>query len=345
MLTILRYLMGYADLPHLFPWLGNTQLKVLCVIGSISLIVTVSISCITITEKNPRNHWPSTSSTLRKITEFLKTSFTAFSRLPIQTRRVCLAQFFNWIGWFPFLFYISSYIGQLYVNPILEQNPNATKQEIDEAWNAGTRLGSLALLTFAVAAFAGNSILPFIIQPLDSSRPADSRLEKILSRIRVPGLSIRRAWMLSHVFFAICMWSTLFIKTPTAGAVMSGFVGISWSMTNWAPFTLIAADISQRDREKRRNGHSDRDQHSLRDSISGELIVKEEKEVDQAGVVLGLHNVAVSAPQILATLIASSIFQVSQKDRGVANDDSIAQVLRFGGLTAMIAWWATSRIV
>ena len=125
---------------------------------------------------------------------------------------------------------------------------------------------------------------------------------------------------------------------------MSGCVGLCWSMTNWAPFTLIAADISQRDREKRRKGYSERDQHSLRDSVSMEEVVKEEKDVDQAGVVLGLHNVAVSAPQILATLIASSIFHVSQKDRGVANDDSIAQVLRFGGLTALIAWWATSRI-
>ena len=59
---------------------------------------------------------------------------------------------------------------------------------------------------------------------------------------------------------------------------------------------------------------------------------------------MGLHNVAVSAPQILATLIGSAIFKAVQKPRGVAYDDSVGWVMRFGGLAGLAAGWFTWRI-
>jgi solute carrier family 45 protein 1/2/4 len=61
-------------------------------------------------------------------------------------------------------------------------------------------------------------------------------------------------------------------------------------------------------------------------------------------VVLGIHNVAIAAPQVIATLVSSVIFRALQKPRGVAGDDSVAWVLRFGGLCAIIAAWLTLRV-
>ena len=61
-------------------------------------------------------------------------------------------------------------------------------------------------------------------------------------------------------------------------------------------------------------------------------------------MILGLHNVAVSAPQIIATLIGSAIFKAAQKDRGVAGDDSVGWVMRFGGLAALAAAFFTWRV-
>ena len=61
-------------------------------------------------------------------------------------------------------------------------------------------------------------------------------------------------------------------------------------------------------------------------------------------MILGLHNVAVSAPQILATLIGSAIFKAVQKPRGVAYDDSVGWVMRFGGLAGLAAAYFTWRI-
>ena len=73
-------------------------------------------------------------------------------------------------------------------------------------------------------------------------------------------------------------------------------------------------------------------------------MLADEESTDQAGVILGLHNVAIAAPQIIATLVSSAIFRLAQRPRGVAGDDSVAWVLRFGGVAALVAAFMTSRV-
>ena len=119
------------------------------------------------------------------------------------------------------------------------------------------------------------------------------------------------------------MASTFFVSTPTQATVLTGVIGLPWALTLWAPFALISAEISKRDTEARRS---------------------DIKPEDQAGVILGLHNVAVAAPQIVATLVSSAIFKLAQKQRGEPYDTSVGWVLRFGGLAALVAAVFTWRI-
>lgn len=105
-------------------------------------------------------------------------------------------------------------------------------------------------------------------------------------------------------------------------------------MTNWAPFALIAADIAER-RDKARVPPL----HNGEDGV-GEMGEGEEKEEeDQAGVLLGIHNVAIAAPQVISTLVSSVIFRALQRPRNVPGDNSVAWALRFGGLAALGAAW------
>ena len=115
-----------------------------------------------------------------------------------------------------------------------------------------------------------------------------------------------------------------------------GVIGVAWALTVWAPFALISAEISKRDsaRRARNAGRGNDDIDVLADDHS----------TDQAGVILGLHNVAIASPQIIATLVSSAIFKLAQKPRGVAGDDSVGWVLRFGGLAALVAAYMTSRV-
>ena len=99
-------------LPKLLPFLGDTQFKALCVIASISLASTVGISCAYVRERDPRLDGSVEESRLG-VVAFFRQVFKAMRRLPPRIRAICQVQFFAWIGWFPFLFYITTYIGQL----------------------------------------------------------------------------------------------------------------------------------------------------------------------------------------------------------------------------------------
>ena len=151
--SILGYLSGYVDLPKLTGgYFGNTQFKVLCIIACVTLGGTVIISCLCIRERDPRLEGPPSDEKLG-VLSFFRQVFHSIKHLNPQVRKVCEAQFFNWIGWFPFLFYITTYIGQLYVNPYFAANPDLSNVEIDKAWEKGTRVATFGLLIYAITSF------------------------------------------------------------------------------------------------------------------------------------------------------------------------------------------------
>ncbi|KAF2720593.1 MFS general substrate transporter [Polychaeton citri CBS 116435] len=364
--NILGYLAGYVNLPRHFWWLGSTQFKVLCAFACFCLAVTVTLSCMIIGEEDARLEGQPREK------EGLFTLFAQLWRsvrkLPLQVKRVCIVQFFAWIGWFPYLFYLTTYVGELHVDPIFRRNPHMTDEEIDAAWNTGTRLGTLALFIFAVATFAASIGLPFIVASMEnpptgsdgrrthvglrvpnlsrhtstavqhnSRRTSDSHCGRFkMPSLEIRWLTLRRVWFLSHLLFALLMWLTFAVKTTLSATILAAFVGIPWAVTNWVPFALIAAEISRRDVERqqlRRASH-----------ISTVESLADTGVADKAGVVLGIHNVAIAAPQVIATLVSSLIFRFLQRPRGSMGDNSVAWVLRFGGVCALIAAWMTRRV-
>ncbi|KAJ5947348.1 hypothetical protein N7466_000363 [Penicillium verhagenii] len=422
--NIIGYIFGYMHLPKYFPFFGNTQFKVLCVFASIALGVTLAASCFYIKERDPRLDGPPPPGGLG-VVAFFKQIFKSIRTLPPQIARVCEVQIAAWVGWFPFLFYATTYIGQLYVNPIFEENPHLPADQVDKAWEDATRIGTFALLIYAVISFTANTVLPIFVVPtyqpaveviaqqddrdvslddedersrrisisamptgmaseplLDtpSGKKMDAEKPTWLTRLQIPGLTLRRTWLLSHILFAICTFSTLFISSYQAGSIAIGFIGVSWAVTLWAPFALISAEVSRIDLERRlrrRNaastdGHpvfapvpnttsnsyapvsvEDEDDHqddhnaSADDLEEGRSKASADADSDnliQAGIVLGLHNVAISFPQIFSSLICSAIFKAAQKPRGEPWDDSVGWVLRFGGCAALVAALLTKRL-
>lgn len=388
--NVLGYIFGYLNLPQYMSFFGNTQFKVLCVIASIAVSSTVLISVLFIKERNPQLDPPSKSDHRSSgILTFFKDVFLSIKRLPPQTKTVCKIQFFHWMGWFPFLFYITTYIGQLYVNPYLK--PGLSDDEVNQLWDKATRIGTLALLIYAITSFVSNLILPFLVVPTyvaqtpnasteitrpitptspvgvrertaswgdlamahsrtlssssnlplakSGSHKSPSLLHRWLDRLQIPGLTLRRAWLLSQLLFSLCTFSTFFISTPQAATVMTALIGITWSLTLWAPFALISAEISRRDERRRR-----RDRQRLMNGPDEEDGEAEDEEEDKAGIILGIHNVAVSSPQVLATIVCSLVFKLLQKPRNVPGDVSVGWTLRLGGLATLVSAFITWRM-
>jgi solute carrier family 45 protein 1/2/4 len=166
-----------------------------------------------------------------------------------------------------------------------------------------------------------------------------------LDYLVIPGFTLRRAWMLSQILFFAAMTCTVFVRTVEVATILIGLVGITWALTLWAPWAIISAEISRRDAEmrerKQRNFSPNRepaespssDDYSNQDSDSQ----NDDEDADQAGVILGIHNMAIAAPQIIATVASSIIFRFFQKPRGTPGDHSIAIVMALGGIAVLIS--------
>lgn len=340
--NIIGYLAGYLDLPQYLSFLGREQFQVLCAFASICFMITILIAVFTIKERNPQDE-PATHEDKRLgIIEFFKEVWKSIKRLPKPIRTVCEIQFCSWLGWFPFLFYVTTYVGQLYANPRL--SPDLSPDEVNQVWARATRVGTFALLMEAVVSLSTNLLLPSIVEPTYKANDEDaiapqklSFLQRTMKRLQIPGFTIRRAWFLSALLFFSCMVSTFFISTPRGATIMVGIVGVSWSLSLWAPYSLISAEISKRD-EARRAKHRRKVRSGNENQFSDDA---EREEEDRAGIILGLHNVSISGPQIPATLVSSIIFKILQKPRNEPGDVSVVWTLRLGALAFLPAAYLT----
>lgn len=368
--NIVGYISGYVDLPTIMWWLGNTQFKVLCAIASVALGSTVLLSCLLIKERDPRLEGRKIQGNQQGVLAFFRKLFTSIKRLPPQTKKVCTVQFCAWVGFFPMLFYTSSYIGEIYVQPYLEENPHMTPEEVDKLYEKATRVGTFALLIFAITSLATNVFLPFFIAPTYDSMPVGGapgegpvtslrdydEKKSWADRLVIPGLTLRRAWMYSQLLFMVSMLFTVIVRTVAAATFLVGLVGITWALTLWAPFAIISAEISRRDAlmRKRKQAGPSLASPTARAGTSRSAVIPRldgyssdqdhrldgsEDEADQAGVILGIHNMAIAAPQIIATVGSSLIFKIFQKPRGTPGDHSIAIVMAIGGFAVGASAW------
>ncbi|ODQ63719.1 hypothetical protein NADFUDRAFT_84326 [Nadsonia fulvescens var. elongata DSM 6958] len=195
--NIAGFILGSINLPRDLPFLGKTPFKALCACASIALVVTITPACLFVKEIDPnkdrtieRNPYESLhndsedmgllgaelgANTLKSVGAFtsLKNMYSqtiaATSRLPPQIKLACKIQFFAWIGYFPMLFYATTYVGEMYKKEFFENrpanSPPLTKKEADALWQESTRVGTKALVIYSIISLALNIVLPMIIQP------------------------------------------------------------------------------------------------------------------------------------------------------------------------------------
>ncbi|KAK7207490.1 major facilitator superfamily domain-containing protein [Myxozyma melibiosi] len=336
--NIVGFILGVIDLPKVFPFLGNTQFRVLAFFASLALIISVGLACLYIHERNPNLEGSGAVMVEQEthpysIPEFYSKVKRGVTRLSPQVRLICDTEFFAWIGYFPMLFYTTTYVGEMYYREqmdIREANslPPLSDDEIDKLWEAATRYASRALLLYSIMSLTANLVLPLIVAPSysDPNDAAAKTATSASSRLRIKWLTLPRSWMLSHLVFAAAMFSTFFIHTGAQASVMITLLGIPWAHALWAPFALIAEDVA---RVKAKLRHPS-------------MIYKYEHE---AGIIMGVHNVFVSLPQVLSSLGSSILFKLLAKPgRGDAGDNSIVWIFRLSGFGALVAAYLSTKI-
>jgi solute carrier family 45, member 1/2/4 len=110
--NIVGYSFGFVPVRNLLPFLEITQFAWLAIVASILLLSTVAMTCIFIREPDPKT-LPLPNNDGKSVLKTLKYIVWSFKTMPHTVRRVCAIQFFAWMAWFPYLYYITSYVGDL----------------------------------------------------------------------------------------------------------------------------------------------------------------------------------------------------------------------------------------
>lgn len=231
--SVVGFFIGNIDLPYWFAWIGDTQLEVLSVIACFLLIFSHAITIVGVKEKVLL----STGAKGKGFKQELKEIYQNIRTLPPTIRQICMIQFFAWIGWFPVLFFLSTYIGEMHKRA----SPNATDAE-------GTRLGGRTQFYSAILSLFTNIALPFFVftaETRTSSGNANGfyEVKKKGVKDRIPKVHLATLWAASHAIFAVCMIATWFVSSVWAATCIMTLTGFSWAITQWAPFSLIGEAI------------------------------------------------------------------------------------------------------
>ncbi|TFY82103.1 hypothetical protein EWM64_g1909 [Hericium alpestre] len=186
--------------------------------------------------------------------------------LPYVIRQICIIQFFAWLAWFPILFYTTLYIGDLYRRSLARSSDSdlttRAPHETTAADAEATRLGARAQLYSALVSLATNFLAPLIVAETHRNGSRNSRghaswqdgdegrgWEEVDERWwrrwwqRIGRVHLATLWAASHAIFAACMFGTLFTNSVGGATALLTITGLSWGITQWAPFSLLAEAI------------------------------------------------------------------------------------------------------
>ncbi|KAJ2465367.1 hypothetical protein GGI02_004717 [Coemansia sp. RSA 2322] len=371
------YLMGFLDLARLLPFLGSSHMQVLTSIASLVLALTVAITCY-YTPETPIARLPShlrngSSSGLRALAAI----FASIRSLPTTVRDVCRVQLFSWIGWFPFLFYGTTYVANLYV---ADNSGDGTGGP--DLMEKGTRAGSLAMFAYALSSLGFSVILPYFAYSSTAhaasrqhrasidTQSTFGRIMQIARKVRLAAsASLATIWMVSLGVFAIAMLFTFAVSTARGATWLVAVCGFCWAVTIWVPFSIIGQVISSgatsagqpARTENRDDGYiyveatdiaMDDLSFNTHDGQPRELFENDEaahhypldSSSISAGTVLGIHNIFIVLPQFITAFVSSLIFAYFEhanrskpEKTGGEHAHEVALVLRLGGMSSAVA--------
>ncbi|OJD34162.1 sucrose transporter [Diplodia corticola] len=353
-----------SDISAWAPLLGDTKFKALCVLAVLALAATVIPACFLIADAPASTDYGCGRSTMPgrrqgTVTRLLAGARSRFSSLPPVTRQVCKIQFCAWLGWFSVLYYLTTYVYQVFVmDQHIHLDPNIFGSADPRLIEMGKQAGTRASFYFACVTFASACILPFVVvaSPPSSSTFSDddnSSSNDAATTTSSWRPSVGRAWLLAHCLFAALMFLTTFVWTAPAAIVIVAALGLAWGVASWAPYTLIGAEIAGlREAAARRagwgemqerggsgeywEGSSSGDEKGAGSVVGGEEGEERSGGDDATAAVMAVHNMAISVPQICAALVCSALFKVVE---AAGRDDPAAYAFKLAGVAAAAAAW------
>ncbi|KAI9698244.1 MAG: hypothetical protein M1836_004247 [Candelina mexicana] len=365
---LIGYGAGTIDLLTVFgTTLGDSQFKQLTVIAAVALILAVGVTSYAVQERILIAGRDSDvkEGAVKMVAQIFKTTL----HMPSRIQAICWIQFWAWIGWFPFLFYSTTWVGETYFR---YNAPEQVRESKDALGDIG-RVGSFSLVIFSVITFIGSVLLPLVVRsPEDEKviftpRPPAS-LATVLTQVERYKPDLLTAWTLSHFIFAGSMLLAPFVASLKLATILVSVCGLPWALACWAPFAFIGMEINKLGAPSLLNGHSyqrlstdssvelERSPSVLRLNHQPEDAHSSTGEL--AGIYLGILNLFTTLPQFVGTFISMIVFSILEPGKspelakGAHPDEhhstdgpnAIAVCLFIGALSAIGAAYATTRL-
>lgn len=365
---MIAYGAGAVDLLKLFgTTLGDTQFKQLTVISTIALLGSTSLTCWAVTERVLLASKPTQHEGRFKV---FRQIWSTLLNLPPRIQAICWAQFWAWIGWFPFLFYSTTWVGETYFRYDVPADARKSKDTL----GAIGRIGSTALVIYSVITFAGAWILPMFVQsPEDNSfthRPPQV-IAGFLTRFNQVKPDLLTAWMLGHIMFAASMSLAPFAASFRFATVLVCLCGIPWTLAMWAPSAFLGVEVNklgggagsdgtyrrisdEPDIELSEISHNDAPLQLDHGSEVGMPSTASTGEL--SGIYFGILNIYTTLPQFVGTFISTIVFAVLEpgKSPELAGDEkkqpdpdgpnAIAVCLFIGAMSSLVAAYVTRKL-
>ncbi|KAG0075601.1 hypothetical protein BGZ90_009699 [Linnemannia elongata] len=275
---IFGYFMGNVNLPELIPAFGDAQIKGLCIVACLFLILTVGLTCITVTERVMVRAAKVSTSSMDEFLQGFKSILRAIRYLPTRIQHLCNVQFFAWMGWFPFLFYSSTYIAEIYTQETSRIDPNdpMAQEPGVGVQDAAVRAGSYCLLIYSIVSLIASIVLPVFVAPAESPGTGskgpfssarteggfggNKRSSKWWRRwprwlqLPIRGLTLPRMYTLSLALVSFSLVSTWYVQDLRGSTILFAGCGVAWAVSMWAPFSILGEVISQQMQEEQHQG-------------------------------------------------------------------------------------------
>ncbi|KAF2771122.1 MFS general substrate transporter [Teratosphaeria nubilosa] len=309
--AIFSFFASSLNLPGLPGLHRLSQFQALACLNFITLGSTVLITCIFIREKNSRQVQLAGFSKKSALV-VLRHIFKTIRELRGRIRKTCETQFCSWFAWFPFLYYNTTYISEI--------NTANMMQPQDDGNDALAQAGSLASLSFAIVGFIIILTLPILAPYIEKKR------QKASERTQDSGTDIHSLiwlWIGTQPFLGVLLILTLAAAYQWQGIVLIAAAGLPWAVTQWVPFAIVGYETSRLGLTESR--------------------ADEDEGVDsQAGVILGVHNMAISLPQVLSGLVSSGTYKIAEV---AGSQVPTAWVLASSGVVAFVASFLARRLL
>ncbi|KAF2128527.1 sucrose transport protein SUC2 [Dothidotthia symphoricarpi CBS 119687] len=360
--SLIGYGAGAIDLQLVFgSMLGDTQFKQLTAVAAMALCITVGITSWAVTERVLLSTGSEGGEKLGPL-QVLSTIAKSAVKLPRGIQAICYVQFWAWIGWFPFLFYSTTWVGEVYLR---YDAPAEVRNDGDLTGQVG-RIGSMALISFSIITFIMSVLLPWFVESPEDEAPGfisrpPAQITSFTTKMKKYKPSLLTAWTVSHLVFAFSMVMAPFVKSLRGATIIIAVCGVSWAISCWAPFAFLGVEINRLSSNAHSYGHLARNSVELEAPVTLHLNQGLEEDGsatgESSGKYLGIMNLYTTLPQFVGTGISWVVFSLLEPGKSPELSDAppeehhstdgpnaIAVCLFIGACSALVAALATRRL-